>query len=63
MNWNVYVTLRDPGGEVRKELVGNSPENELAPIIEAAMRRAGQENGGVQVSREIEKGLTPVTSR
>jgi hypothetical protein len=61
MDWNVYVTVRDERGAVRKDLVGRSPQNELAPILEVAMRRADRENGGVQVSREL--WVPPVPAR
>jgi hypothetical protein len=60
MNWNVYVTLRDPAGEVRRELMGSCHQSELAPVLEAAMIRAGRERGGVWVSRDTNGGPPPI---
>jgi hypothetical protein len=62
MPWNVYLTVREPGGGVKKELVGAFEEEELPAILERTFRQARREGGGVQVSRPVDPPLVRLAS-
>jgi hypothetical protein len=61
MRWNVFLTIRDAAGGLRKEFVGAFQENELPDVLEETFRQAGEEHGGVQVSRPLPSVTAPLS--
>jgi hypothetical protein len=61
MRWNVFLTIRDAAGGLRKEFVGAFQESELPTVLEEAFRQAGRERGGVQVSRPLPTIAAPLS--
>jgi hypothetical protein len=51
--WDVHLTVRDSNGDRVKEFCGAHSDNELPAILEAAMRRAEEERGGLQIVRHV----------
>ncbi len=51
MLWNVYLAVRDEGGEKRTVLVGVHSLDDLPAVLPAALEQARGERGGVQLTR------------
>ncbi len=50
--WDVHVTFRDERGHHRTEFHGAFASEDLSDALEAAMNRAHQERGGVEIVRQ-----------
>ena len=61
MRWNVFLTIRDAAGGLRKEFVGAFQESELPAVLEETFRQAGRERDGVQVSRPLPPVSAPLS--
>jgi hypothetical protein len=50
--WDIHVTFRDERGHKQTEFHGAFAPEDLSTALEAAMNRAHQERGGVEVAHQ-----------
>lgn len=52
--WEVHVTRRGADGERVSELYGAYPVDQLPSVLESALRRAHEADGGIQIVPQLE---------
>lgn len=52
--WEVHVTHRGDDGERISELYGAYPVDELPSVLQSALRRAHEADGGIQIVPQLD---------